>query len=241
MNGGLELTVGDDARRVEKTVGPSEGRAAKSARAPITPLIVEEKPICRHAIADLVSEVALTAPPSFASSLSEALKVAGARAPDLLLVDLFSVSFDFDGLRRLILASRAPAVAIDDRPNPSFAGLARMAGAQGYASKNYELDTFRAVIRAVIEGGAHFPRETSAARQRRTDVSGPSLGLSPRQMDVLKCIAVGMSNQQIATSLGITLGTVKLHIHAILRLTGTRNRTEAALIAGRFLAPTIED
>ena len=68
-----------------------------------------------------------------------------------------------------------------------------------------------------------------------------SAGLSPRQLDVLKCVAVGMSNPEIARSLGITLGTVKLHIHAILRMTGARNRTEAALIAGRFLAPMLRD
>ena len=45
---------------------------------------------------------------------------------------------------------------------------------------------------------------------------------------------------KIARALGITVGTVKLHTHAILRATGTRNRTEVALIAGRFLAPIVE-
>ncbi len=58
---------------------------------------------------------------------------------------------------------------------------------------------------------------------------------------MLKCIAVGMGNQQIADALGITLGTAKVHTHAILKLTGTRNRTEAALIAGRFLIPKAVD
>lgn len=241
MTGGPKLIVGSDVRGTRATVGPQAGRGSGAARAVLAPLIVEEKPICRQAIADLAIEVAPAAAPSFAASLHEAMKSTESRRPDLLLVDLFSISFDFDGLRRLILASGAPAVAIDDRPNPSFAGLARMAGARGYASKNYELDTFRDVIRAVVDGETHFPRDITASRLRRNAGSGLSLGLSPRQMDVLKCIAVGMSNQQIATSLGITLGTVKLHIHAILRLTGTRNRTEAALIAGRFLAPTIED
>lgn len=203
-------------------------------------LVVEEKPICRLAISNLVREVLGAGEIGFAASMPEAQRFARQNGVELLLVDLFSVDFDFEGLRRLIAATGAPAIAIDDRPNPSFAALAQMAGTRGYVSKNYELDKFRAVIRAVAEGGAHFPHETSARPRRLASAQRP-LGLSPRQLDVLKCIAVGMSNQHIASSLGITLGTVKLHIHAILRLTGTRNRTEAALIAGRFLAPIIED
>ncbi len=195
-----------------------------SDRATVCPFIVEEKPICRLAIGNLVTEVAGGAPPGFAASLPEAAKAAVSHGANLLLVDLFSIGFDFEGLRRLIAATQAPTIAIDDRPNPTFAALAHMAGARGYASKSCEIDKFQSVIRAVVEGGEHFPRNT-ATRFRRQAPPSPSLGLSPRQMEVLKCIAVGMSNQQIASSLGITLGTVKLHIHAILRLTGTRNRT----------------
>lgn len=202
-----------------------------------SPFVVEEKPICRMAIVDLVSQVADLGPASYAASLSAALEALSNRRTNLLLVDLFSIGFDFEGLRQLVTASGAPVIAIDDRPNPSFAALAEMAGARGYLSKNSELDMFRSVIRAVVEGGEHFPREAPVRRGRS---SGALLGLSPRQRDVLKCIAVGMSNQEIARSLGISPGTVKLHIHAILRLTGARNRTEAALIAGRFLAPTID-
>lgn len=216
------------------------GDPAAAAWPAAAPMIVEEKPICRQAISDLVAQVAPPQPAHSAPSLAEALALSERVTTGLLLVDLFTIDFDFGGLRRLIAATQAPTVAIDDRPNPTFAGLARLAGARGYASKNYELDKFRAVIRTVSEGGAHFPPDAWAHRRQAAGARA-SAGLSPRQTDVLKCIAVGMSNQEIARSLGITPGTVKLHIHAILRLTGTRNRTEAALIAGRFLAPAIED
>jgi two-component system NarL family response regulator len=201
------------------------------------PLLVEEKPICRLAILAVVAQVADLGPASVAATASEALCLLSDHPTSLLLVDLFSIGFDFEALRQLSQATVGPTIAIDDRLNPSFAALAQMAGAQGYVSKDCELDRFRAVIRVVIEGGEHFPRE--AAQVRRGNRAGGVLGLSPRQLDVLKCIAVGMSNADIARALGITAGTVKLHIHAILRLTGARNRTEAALIAGRFLAPTI--
>lgn len=209
-----------------------------AAARPRVSLIVEEKPICRVAMADLLKSIVPETSPVFAASLPQGLDAAHARRPQVALVDLFSIGFDFEGLRRLVAASGAAVVAVDDRPNPTFARLARLAGACGYASKNYEMEPFRSVVRSVVEGGAHFPRELEEALPR-----GPARaasGLSPRQLEVLKCIAVGMSNQEIGRSLGITPGTVKLHIHAILRATGTRNRTEVALIAGRFLAPMAE-
>jgi two-component system, NarL family, nitrate/nitrite response regulator NarL len=205
---------------------------------PPSPLIVEEKPICRLAMADALQGMGVRAEPVFAANLPQALEVAVRVEAPLALVDLFSIEYNFEGLRRLVIESSAPVVAIDDRPNPTFAQLAQRAGAQGYASKSFEIEQFRGVIRAVMEGGAHFPRGVQAGRAAG-DPRSPA-GLSPRQIQVLKCIAVGMSNQEIARSLGITPGTVKLHIHAILRATGTRNRTEVALIAGRFLAPGVE-
>ena len=234
MEAALGLAACDVSGRPHQD--PDEDGASKGA-APVV-LIVEEKPICRLAISSLASEVAGLGEGGLAASMAEALQFAENNRIDLLLVDLFSIGFDFEALRRLITATRAPTIVIDDRPNPRFAALAQTVGARGYASKTYELDRFRAVIRAVAEGGAHFPHDP--AGQPRLAPTSRAVGLSPRQMDVLKCIAVGMSNQQIASSLGITLGTVKLHIHAILRLTGTRNRTEAALIAGRFLTPVNE-
>jgi two-component system, NarL family, nitrate/nitrite response regulator NarL len=178
-------------------------------------------------MADALQGMGVRAEPVFAANLPQALEVAVRVEAPLALVDLFSIEYNFEGLRRLVIESSAPVVAIDDRPNPTFAQLAQRAGAQGYASKSF-----------VMEGGAHFPRGVQAGRAAG-DPRSPA-GLSPRQIQVLKCIAVGMSNQEIARSLGITPGTVKLHIHAILRATGTRNRTEVALIAGRFLAPGVE-
>lgn len=215
-------------------------RTDPKAPAAGSPFIVEEKPICRLAILSVVADVADVGEARSAASLAEAAAALAGRPTSVLLVDLFSIGFDFEGLRRLVAVAAAPTIAIDDRPNPSFAALARTAGARGYVSKNCELEKFRSVIRMVMGGGEHFPRE-AAPRSRRGRSAGAFLGLSPRQLDVLKCIAVGMSNFEIARSLGITPGTVKLHIHAILRLTGARNRTEAALIAGRFLAPAMED
>jgi DNA-binding NarL/FixJ family response regulator len=207
----------------------------------LTPMILEEKPICRAAITQLVSDRTEFGPPYLVASLAEAIEVIAEVKPDLLLMDLFSVGYDFKGLERLkTLNPSTMVIAIDDRMNPAFARLSREAGANGYACKSFEIEQFKAVISDVINGRQNFPSDTLQTASKTVSAHSPT-GLSPRQMEVLKYISVGMSNQEIANALGITLGTVKLHTHAVLRITGTRNRTEAALIAGRFIVPVLED
>lgn len=202
-------------------------------------MILEEKPICRAAITQLVSDRPEFGPARPAASLAEAMEKIGEVKPHLLLVDLFSIGYDFKGLEQLIsLHPSTIAVVIDDRMNPAFERLSREAGAGGYACKSSEVHQFQAVITAALRKAAQVPPEPPSAGLK-TKPPRAAAALSPRQLEVLKCIAVGMSNQEIADALGITLGTVKLHTHAVLRNTGTRNRTEAALIAGRFLAPIL--
>lgn len=202
-----------------------------------TPLIIEEKPICREAIGRVVQDCGDFGPVEFAATLAQAQArlIAGA-TPPLLLVDLFSINYDFEGLKRLVLSSAPqPVAAIDDRVNPSFSERTRAAGVQGYWAKEYDVERFRAALLKVIAGGASFPDAIPPPIGRRGQRSGG--GLSARQLTVLKEMAVGRTNREIAEVLEISTGTVKLHIHAILKLIGARNRTEAALIAGRFLAP----
>jgi len=203
------------------------------------PLIVEEKPICRMAISQFLGECAKMPAPRFASSVQSALEQVATDRPALMLIDLFTINYEFSELRRLLShATPTAAIVLDDRVNPTFARLARDAGAHGYASKDFELPRFRSALRAVIAGGAYFPADILPG-QPRLKIVRTAAGLSERQLEVLKQLAVGKSNREIAEALGITPGTVKLHIHSVLKLTGARNRTEAALIAGRFLAPAI--
>lgn len=205
-----------------------------------TAMILEEKPMCRGAIASAVASVSGFILPGFANSLSEASAEIEREKPDLILVDLFSIGYDFKGLERFI-ARHSPIrlIAIDDRVNPSFARQAKDAGAKGYACKSFEIETFQATVATVAAGGEQFP--AMPLLDARSGAAARLVGkLSPRQLEVLKCIAIGMGNQEIADTLGITLGTAKSHTHTILKLTGARNRTEAALIAGRFLVPKVD-
>ena len=197
-------------------------------------MVVEVKPLCRIALTQVLGSLPGLGEPIFVASLSEAARSLELWKPELLLVDLTSIEYDFGGLTRLI--SQHPsvrAIVIDDRSNPLVANLAKAAGAKGYACKTAEIAELRAAIMTAAAGRegppADSPTQTAPGGAVRAEGR-----LSSRQLEVLECVAAGMGNQQIADKLSITLGTVKAHIHTILRLTGARNRTEAALFASRF-------
>lgn len=81
----------------------------------------------------------------------------------------------------------------------------------------------------VAAGGEYFP-PTPAEPTPVEEVAEGRRGLSPRQVQVLEQIMLGKANREIAARLGISAATVKLHVHAILKAIGARNRTEAALL-----------
>ncbi len=141
--------------------------APEGARAAV---ILEEKPICRGAIAAVVAGVEGFGLPTFAGSLSEASAEVQRAKPDLVLVDLFSIGYDFESLEQFI-TSNTPirVIVIDDRVNPSFARLARDAGAMGYACKNFEIDAFQATVSSVAAGHMEFP--AAPRLQRRSEVA----------------------------------------------------------------------
>ncbi|AUH65384.1 hypothetical protein CX676_15430 [Paracoccus zhejiangensis] len=95
---------------------------------------------------------------------------------------------------------------------------------------NVRLDIWLSIIKLIAHGGSYVSPEVSAHREVAAPPapSGES-GLTQRQLDVLQLVADGQSNKRIAAKLGLSIHTVKLHLHnASLRL-GARNRTEAAM------------
>ena len=93
-------------------------------------------------------------------------------------------------------------------------------------------------VRIVLGGGQYFPPrlllDPIAAAPSPT---GEAAMLTERQRDVLRLLARGLPNKLIARDLGLTEGTVKVHLLAIFRALGARNRTDAVLIAQRLGLP----
>jgi two-component system NarL family response regulator len=98
---------------------------------------------------------------------------------------------------------------------------------QGYVTKNGTLDELLTAIRAVHEGHTYLPAALAAALAAQPATAD----LSPRELEVLRLVAQGLSNKQIAYALHIAEHTAKNHVKNVLDKLGTHDRTEAAVAA----------
>lgn len=111
-------------------------------------------------------------------------------------------------------------------------------GASCFIPKLAEIDGFMNALRALVEGRLHFPSEllspSEVAWPTPVDDTPPrTIRLTPRQKDVLQWILKGCTNHAIASALGISAETVKLHVSAIFRAYGVHSRTQLVLLCSR--------
>ena len=164
---------------------------------------------------------------------AEAIEVARAQRPDVVLMDLQMPGVDGVAATRAIVAEGTAAVLV----LTSFSDAERIlgaldAGALGYLLKDAEPEEVVAGIRAVTRGES--PIHPRAARELLTARRGVVLpDLSPRETEVLALVRAGLANKQIARRLGITERTVKGHLTAVYSAIGVTDRTQAAIWAER--------
>jgi DNA-binding NarL/FixJ family response regulator len=114
-------------------------------------------------------------------------------------------------------------------------------GASGYIPKTSTGEVMRGALRLVLAGGIYIPpvvlreeaREGVTDEPYGTAANPQELGITPRQVEVLNCLLVGMPTKVISSRLGLSDSTVKTHTMAIFRALKVRNRTEAVLEASR--------
>ena len=129
-----------------------------------------------------------------------------------------------------------PAVVVlsaDDRPDTVMSAID--AGAVGFIPKTARSQDMREALQTVLSGGVYLPSLPPAANDSgfavlddEADVD--AMGLSARQLDVLRLLVEGKTNKDICRSLGLSESTVKTHLAAIFRKLGVRTRTQAALL-----------
>jgi DNA-binding NarL/FixJ family response regulator len=122
----------------------------------------------------------------------------------------------------------------------SVAGAIR-AGAIGYLLKNTEADELRRALKAAAAGQVQLAPEAAARLMREVRAPESPEALTGRETEVLKLLAWGNADKQIARELFIGESTVKSHVHSILAKLNVRSRTQAALYAVRVgLVPADE-
>ena len=149
--------------------------------------------------------------------------------PDVALIDLRMPGLD--GIQTTAALCRefpqARVVVISTFQGGDDILRAMQAGAKTYLPKSVQRDELIKAVRAIARGETYLPNVVAgrlAERLRRPD-------LTSRELEVLRLVAAGNSNKDIASTLSIEVGTVKLHVGKILEKLHARDRTEAATMA----------
>lgn len=102
-------------------------------------------------------------------------------------------------------------------------------GARSYLCKGAVAEQMKLAIHGLLQGREYLPDESSYNGQSKSARNDIERSLSPRQQEIMQLLAQGLSNKEIANILGITEGTIRVHLSAIFKAIKVSNRTEATL------------
>ena len=228
--------------------------------APIRLLVVDDHKLFRRGLVALLSQQASLQVVAEATDAGEALKLAAQHAPEVVLLDNHLPGVHgVDVLPQLMALSPAPQVimlTVSEDADDLSQALAR--GASGYLLKTVDGDELVASIRRVRDGqsvvspemtgklfaayrqavaaapapeAAPEPAEAPEPQARASESALAASKLSPREREILREIARGASNKEIARTLKIAETTVKIHVQHIFRKLNLSSRVQAAVYA----------
>lgn len=202
-------------------------------------LIIDDHALFRVGLQGLLEQRGIEVADAVASGI-EGLQRAEELRPDIVLLDLRMPDMGgLDVLQKLRENEPGiPVVMLTTSNEETDLIRSLRSGAQGYLLKDMEPDELVSALRDIENGKNVVAQDLTDALARMVqgdtnvaDDDGPFSELTPREMEILCLLAEGQSNKLIARNLGISDGTVKLHVKAILRKLGIHSRVEAAVIA----------
>jgi DNA-binding NarL/FixJ family response regulator len=205
----------------------------------ISVLVVDDHPLFRRGLIKLLEEYSDLKVIGEASDGNEAVVKAIELQPTVVLMDVqMPRNSGIKATAEIVKAlpqSRVILVTVSEKEDDLVDSL--LAGARGYVLKFAEIDEVISAIKSVAAGDVvistsmvthminhfHFTRENLGRRQNGS--------LSLREIEILRLVANGKSNKQIAKELNISQSTVKIHLHSIMNKLDVRNRAQAVVKA----------
>ena len=213
--------------------------------APTTLFLIDDHTLLRRGLVALLSQQPDLRVVGEAGDAAEALRLLPALRPDVILLDNHLPGVRgvdaIAGLREASQGSRVLMLTVSEDGQDLAAALRN--GAQGYLLKTIDGDLLAQAIRRAARGEpvvspemmgklvAAFQSQGAPTPEPLPEEEEPASVLSPREEDVLREIARGLSNKEIARALDIAETTVKIHVQHILRKLGLSSRVQAAVYA----------
>ena len=201
-----------------------------------TVLVADDHPIFRDGLVKSLEEAGTFSVTGVASSASEATDLAESLKPDIALLDLSMPGGGLSAVAQIASQNLAKHVAMltvsEDGEDVSEA---LRLGAKAYILKGVSAREIREILNDVVKGETYVAPSLAAKvltlMTTEQEAASPLDDLTKREEDILRLVATGQSNKEVAAVLGLQEKTVKHYMTAILEKLHARNRVEAALIA----------
>jgi len=148
---------------------------------------------------------------------------------DVLLLDLQMERWVLGDIERLTRVARIVVLTASERKEDVMAAL--RLGAHAVVPKRYAVETLMEAIQSAVQGLVWIPPEIRA--ELTTHLRSLGSQLSNRETQIIRCVAAGLRNAEVAEQLSISESTVKTHLNSIFQKLGIRDRVELALYAHR--------
>lgn len=211
---------------------------------PIRILLVDDHAVVRQGLKMFLGLDADLEVAGEAENGEEAIRLTRALQPDVVLMDLLMPVMD--GITAIGHIRRefpdTEVIALTSVLEDEAVMKAMRAGAIGYLLKDTQAEELRRAIKAAAAGQVQLSPQAAARLLREVRVPDSPEKLTERETDVLRLLALGRANKEIALELNVSEKTVKTHVSSILRKLDVPSRTQAALYAVRIgLAPVARE
>ena len=202
-------------------------------------ILADDHPIFRDGLVQSIEETGEFEVVGVGESARDAVDLVARHQPDLALLDLSMPGGGISAARKISAAGggvRIAMLTVSEDENDVTAAL--QAGAIGYVLKGVSAMELRRVLKRVANGEAHVSPTLAAQMLKlmnapRQAQHNPIDDLTKREEDILRLVAKGLSNREVAEELGLQEKTIKHYMTTILGKLQARNRVEAALMAHR--------